>query len=240
LYQAAVGAVAIDHPPSARSIGPSRRHHESKSHGAKKRVGLKLSSRKPNHVDQHVGRRLRLRRHLLDLSQDQLARQLGLTAQLIQKYEVGDTRISASRLYDVAVQLAVPITWFFEELEQKSRPTVAARCPSEQTTNWSDLVGKRESRQLQNYISAYPTSAYDEKCWRSRSCCRHKTPTRPRHAQRQTSEAKRPCCNTPSSASTHSHSQWRQASQARFLLSSMTSRLLSLTSVDESIQSKRF
>jgi transcriptional regulator with XRE-family HTH domain len=127
----------------------SKRHPASKSHGAKKkRVGLKLSSRKPNHVDQHVGKRLRLRRNLLELSQDQLARQLGLTAQLIQKYEVGDTRISASRLYDVAVQLAVPITWFFEELEQKSRSTAAAGRPLERTPNWSDLVGKRESRQL--------------------------------------------------------------------------------------------
>jgi len=126
----------------------SRRPSEEKRLSATKRVGLKLSSKKPNHVDQHVGKRLRLRRNLLDLSQDELARHLGLTAQLIQKYEAGETRISASRLYDVAAQLAVPITWFFEELEQKPRPARSAERPLERTPNWSDLVGKRESRQL--------------------------------------------------------------------------------------------
>ena len=126
----------------------SRRLPEKKSFGAKKRIRSRLSSKKPNHVDQHVGKRLRLRRNLLDLSQDELAGHLGLTPQLIQKYEVGETRISASRLYDLAAQLAVPITWFFEELEQKSRSAVSAERPLERTPNWSDLVGKRESRQL--------------------------------------------------------------------------------------------
>jgi transcriptional regulator with XRE-family HTH domain len=151
LYQAAVDAVAIDHPPSTRGMGltTSRGYPENKSLSARKGVGLTPSSKKPNHVDQHVGRRLRLRRNLLDLSQDELAKHLGLTAQLIQKYEVGETRISASRLYDVAAQLAVPITWFFEELDQTSQPAISTeRRLSERTPDWSDLVGKRESRQL--------------------------------------------------------------------------------------------
>ena len=108
---------------------------------------LRRSSKKPNHVDQHVGTRLRLRRNLLDLSQDDLARRLGLTAQLIQKYEAGETRISASRLYEIANQLAVPITWFFDEIDAK----VSAAAPDasdEQTADFSELVTKRESRQL--------------------------------------------------------------------------------------------
>jgi transcriptional regulator with XRE-family HTH domain len=108
---------------------------------------MRHSSKKPNHVDQHVGKRLRLRRNLLDLSQDELAKRLGLTAQLIQKYEAGETRISASRLYDVAKQLAVPITWFFEELE-KELPPAAPEQPAEKTLHWSELVTKPESRQL--------------------------------------------------------------------------------------------
>jgi len=108
---------------------------------------MRHSSKKPNHVDQHVGKRLRLRRNLLDLSQDELAKRLGLTAQLIQKYEAGETRISASRLYDVAKQLAVPITWFFEELE-KELPPAAPERPAEKTLHWSELVTKPESRQL--------------------------------------------------------------------------------------------
>ncbi|BAM86947.1 putative transcriptional regulator, XRE family [Bradyrhizobium oligotrophicum S58] len=91
--------------------------------------------------------RLRLRRNLLDLSQDDLARRLGLTAQLIQKYEAGETRISASRLYEIANQLAVPITWFFDEIDAKPR-AAAPKASHEQTAEFSELVTKRESRQL--------------------------------------------------------------------------------------------
>jgi transcriptional regulator with XRE-family HTH domain len=107
----------------------------------------RLSSKKPNHVDEHVGKRLRLRRNLVGLSQDELARRLGLTSQLIQKYEAGETRISASRLYDIAGQLAVPITWFFDELEDKKRTSVKSE-QTPQGQDWSELVTKRESREL--------------------------------------------------------------------------------------------
>jgi transcriptional regulator with XRE-family HTH domain len=110
-------------------------------------VKIRLSSKKPNYVDQHVAKRLRLRRNLLGLSQDELAKRLGLTSQLIQKYEAGETRISASRLYGIAVQLAVPITWFFDELEDKKRLSVKSGATPE-AQDWSELVTKRESRQL--------------------------------------------------------------------------------------------
>jgi transcriptional regulator with XRE-family HTH domain len=115
--------------------------------GSKRGVKIRLSSKKPNHIDEHVAKRLRLRRNLVDLSQDELARRLGLTSQLIQKYEAGETRISASRLYAIAVQLAVPITWFFDELEDKKRRSVVSGQAS-QTPDWSELVTKRESREL--------------------------------------------------------------------------------------------
>jgi transcriptional regulator with XRE-family HTH domain len=122
---------------------PDRRPAASRNQSKR----IRRSSKKPNHVDQHVGTRLRLRRNLLDLSQDDLARRLGLTAQLIQKYEAGETRISASRLYEIANQLAVPISWFFDEIDAKARAT-APEAPSEQMVDYSELVTKRESRQL--------------------------------------------------------------------------------------------
>jgi transcriptional regulator with XRE-family HTH domain len=150
LFQAEVDAAAsiVSTREGARDLTTSKHLSDKKSPAAKKRGRMRLSSKKPNHVDQHVGKRLRLRRNLLDLSQDELARRLGLTAQLIQKYEAGETRISASRLYDIAMQLAVPITWFFEELEDKKRSAAPPKSSPEKTPHWSELVTKRESRQL--------------------------------------------------------------------------------------------
>lgn len=122
---------------------------KSKSRAPNRRGGKnRVSSKKPTHVDEHVGKRLRLRRNLLGLSQDELARRLGLTSQLIQKYEAGETRISASRLYGIAAQLAVPITWFFDELEAKKRPSIESKKQTSEAQDWSELVTKRESRQL--------------------------------------------------------------------------------------------
>ena len=67
-------------------------------------------------VDVHVGARLRFRRKLLGLSQTALGNALGLTFQQVQKYENGANRISASRLYQTASILDVPIPFFFEDM----------------------------------------------------------------------------------------------------------------------------
>jgi transcriptional regulator with XRE-family HTH domain len=73
-------------------------------------------STNPDPVDVHVGARLRVRRNLAGLSQDQLAKALGLTFQQIQKYERGVNRMGASRLFQVARLLSVPVGYFFEQL----------------------------------------------------------------------------------------------------------------------------
>ncbi len=72
-------------------------------------------------VDRHVGGRVRLRRKLLGRSQDALAEVLGLTFQQVQKYERGANRISASKLYEIAAALEVPVTFFFEGLADTAR-----------------------------------------------------------------------------------------------------------------------
>ena len=72
--------------------------------------------RRPNPIDLHVGGRVRLRRKLLGISQDQLAMALGITFQQIQKYERGANRVSASKLYEIAKTLQVPVAFFFEGL----------------------------------------------------------------------------------------------------------------------------
>ena len=70
----------------------------------------------PDPVDIHVGARLRLRRNLIGMSQEQMGKALGLTFQQIQKYERGSNRMSASRLHQLSKVLSIPVAWFFEEL----------------------------------------------------------------------------------------------------------------------------
>jgi transcriptional regulator with XRE-family HTH domain len=67
-----------------------------------------------NPIDKHVGRRVRMRRLMLDMSQSEIGDALGLTFQQVQKYENGANRISANRLQQLSQILQVPIPFFFE------------------------------------------------------------------------------------------------------------------------------
>jgi transcriptional regulator with XRE-family HTH domain len=67
-------------------------------------------------IDVHLGRRLRRRRRLLGLTQQQLAGSCGVRFQQIQKYECGANRISASRLWQLSEALQVPVGYFFDGL----------------------------------------------------------------------------------------------------------------------------
>lgn len=73
--------------------------------------------RMPHVVDVHVGRRVRVRRKLVGLTQAGLGARLGLTFQQVQKYERGTNRVSASKLYETATALDVSIGFFFDDLE---------------------------------------------------------------------------------------------------------------------------
>jgi transcriptional regulator with XRE-family HTH domain len=77
----------------------------------------------PDPVDVHVGSRIRLRRILLGKSQEAVATQIGVSFQQLQKYESGANRVSASRLFDLAHILRVPISFFFEEMPQDLSPS---------------------------------------------------------------------------------------------------------------------
>lgn len=79
-------------------------------------------------IDAHVGSRIRLRRTLLGLSQERLGDALGLTFQQVQKYERGINRVGASRLFDLARVLDVPISFFFDDMPEplaSSAPNLA-------------------------------------------------------------------------------------------------------------------
>lgn len=71
-------------------------------------------------VDSHVGQRIRERRTVLGLTQEQLAKALKISYQQVQKYETGANRVSAGRLYEVATKLGVPVAFFFEGIKQRA------------------------------------------------------------------------------------------------------------------------
>lgn len=73
----------------------------------------------PNPIDIHVGKRIRLRRTLLGLSQEKLASLLGVTFQQVQKYEKGMNRVGASRLWDISNVLSTSISFFYEEMTEE-------------------------------------------------------------------------------------------------------------------------
>ncbi len=78
-------------------------------------------------VDVHVGQRVRQRRCLAGMTQQELGDRVGMTVQQIQKYESGANRISASRMWDIAAAMEVPVSFFFEGLDGQAPDTGEAR-----------------------------------------------------------------------------------------------------------------
>ena len=78
-------------------------------------------------VDVLVGERVRQRRRLLGMTMQQLGDRLGIKAQQIQNYETGTNRISASRIWDFAAAMEVPVLYFFEGLDGQVPDTANAR-----------------------------------------------------------------------------------------------------------------
>ena len=95
----------------------------------------------PRPVDVHVGGRVKARRTLTGMSQEELGKHVGLTFQQIQKYEKGIDRIAASRLWRFSLILGQPISWFFEGIGKRTR-------------KGDDLMAKRETLQFVRYLSA--------------------------------------------------------------------------------------
>ncbi|MBD3677555.1 MAG: helix-turn-helix domain-containing protein [Rhodobacteraceae bacterium] len=100
-------------------------------------------------VDVHVGKRVRHRRWMLGMTQQQLAESVGIKFQQIQKYETGMNRISASRLWDIADTLQVPVSYFFEGLseEDDAAPTDSVK---------GDILADKEALELVRSYYAIP------------------------------------------------------------------------------------
>ena len=98
-------------------------------------------------VDAHVGKRIRHRRWMVGMTQQQLADKVGIKFQQIQKYETGMNRVSASRLWDIADALGVGISFFFEGLDEARRHRRATE---------GDILGDKEALELVRSYYAIP------------------------------------------------------------------------------------
>ncbi len=93
-------------------------------------------------VDIHVGKRVRHRRWLVGMTQQQLAEKVGIKFQQIQKYETGMNRVSASRLWDISDALGVPVSFFFDGLGDISdKETAESAIPM-------DIMADKEALEL--------------------------------------------------------------------------------------------
>ena len=99
-------------------------------------------------IDMHLGKRLRRRRRLLGLTQQQLAGACGVRFQQIQKYECGANRISASRLWQLSEALEVPVGYFYDGLSNEG----LMREPTAEAEAGGEMFARKETLDL---IRAY-------------------------------------------------------------------------------------
>lgn len=108
-------------------------------------------TRTANPVDLHVGKRLKQRRMLLGMTQEQLADKVGVSFQMVQKYEKGSCRVGASRLMQIATALKVEPAFFFDEAE--AAPSLGKVSEDSKVID-DDVMSKKETIDL---LKAYYT-----------------------------------------------------------------------------------
>jgi transcriptional regulator with XRE-family HTH domain len=89
-----------------------------------------------------------MRRLAVGLSQERLAKSIGITFQQIQKYERGTNRIVASRLHDLARVLDVPVGYFFSDMDEGTLKQSNATARDEAVAFSHDLMAERETLDL--------------------------------------------------------------------------------------------
>lgn len=100
-------------------------------------------------VDVHVGKRVRHRRWMVGMTQQQLAEKVGIKFQQIQKYETGMNRVSASRLWDISEALSVSVSFFFDGLQASVAAEGGSALPE-------DIMSDREALELVRSYYAIP------------------------------------------------------------------------------------
>jgi transcriptional regulator with XRE-family HTH domain len=117
---------------------------------------LRSKRRRSTDIDQHVGARIRARRIVLGLTQQQLADAIGVTYQQAHKYERGVDRVSAGRLFQIAEALNAPTSYFYEGLgpEEAKPATSRERMVLELARNFSGITNQRHQEALSQLARA--------------------------------------------------------------------------------------
>lgn len=126
-------------------------------------------------VDRYVSLRIRQRRIMLGLTQQQMAELIGVTEKQVQRYEHGLTRIAAGRLYQIARALGVEISYLFEDVDPERRGATRDEELMPQQRMLQELARdfvatkSRERRAVLCHLArvAGDESKYDDKAWRS-------------------------------------------------------------------------
>jgi len=107
-------------------------------------------------TDRFVGGRIRERRIMLGLSQQQMADMIGVTYQQAHKYEKGINRISAGRLYEISQALKVPVSFFYEGLDGSGNDALTdrQRMCLELARNFSAIDNERHQEALSQLARA--------------------------------------------------------------------------------------
>jgi transcriptional regulator with XRE-family HTH domain len=120
---------------------------------------MKRTTTRTQDIDRHVGTRIRERRIMLGLTQQQLADLIGVTYQQAHKYERGINRVSAGRLFEIARVLSVPVSYFFEGIDDQAQRAVSARermC-LELARNFAQISNERHQEALSQLARALAT-----------------------------------------------------------------------------------
>jgi transcriptional regulator with XRE-family HTH domain len=127
------------------------------SHIDRKPNGGSPTTNRATDTDRFVGARIRERRIMLGLSQQQMADMIGVTYQQTHKYERGINRISAGRLYEIAQVLRVPVSYFFEGIDtpqEGSELSTRQRMCLELARNFSHIGNERHQEALSQLARA--------------------------------------------------------------------------------------
>jgi len=139
-----------------RADGPRSSSSSETDASPRAAVSVRRSTSRTQDIDRHVGARIRERRIMLGLTQQQLADLIGVTYQQAHKYERGINRVSAGRLFEVAQVVGVPVSYFFDGLEQGGERGISPRermC-LELARNFAQIPNERHQEALSQLARA--------------------------------------------------------------------------------------